>query len=41
VWLRRFTRGHIRQLDKVLAETQRRAYEAAGVGRVTLDFDST
>lgn len=40
-WLRRFTRGHIRQLDKALAIAQRRAYEAAGVGQVTLDFDST
>jgi hypothetical protein len=40
-WLRRFTRGHIRQLDKVLADVQRNADEAAGVKRVTLDFDST
>jgi hypothetical protein len=41
VWLRRFTRGHIRQLDKALAEAQRHAYLVAGVEQVTLDFDST
>jgi hypothetical protein len=40
-WLRRFTRGHIRQLDKALALAQRNAYMAGGVGQVTLDFDST
>ena len=40
-WLRRFTLGHIRQLDKALAEIQRRAYELAEVTDVTLDFDST
>lgn len=40
-WLRRFTLGHIRQLDKALAETQRRAYRMAKVTEVTLDFDST
>lgn len=41
VWLRRFTRGHIRQLDKALARAQHNAYTAAGVDKVTLDFDST
>jgi hypothetical protein len=40
-WLRRFTRGHIRSLDKALAGAQRNAYLAAGVRTVTLDFDST
>jgi len=40
-WLRRFTLGHIRQLDKAIAEAQRNAYAAAGVAQVTLDFDST
>jgi hypothetical protein len=40
-WLRRFTRGHIGQLDKALAQVQRNAYVAAGVDEVTLDFDST
>jgi len=40
-WLRRFTRGHIRQLDKALAVAQRHAYTAAGVEQVRLDFDST
>jgi hypothetical protein len=40
-WLRRFTRGHIRQLDKALARAQHNAYASAGVKRVTLDFDST
>jgi hypothetical protein len=40
-WLRRFTLGHIGQLNKALAEVQRNAYRAAGVGEVTLDFDST
>jgi hypothetical protein len=40
-WLRRFTRGHIRQLDKALATAQRNAYVAGGVKQVTLDFDST
>ena len=40
-WLRRFTLGHIGQLNKALAEVQRNAYKAAGVGEVTLDFDST
>jgi Transposase DDE domain group 1 len=40
-WLRRFTLGHIRQLDKALAGVQRTAYRAAGVRSVTLDFDAT
>lgn len=40
-WLRRFTLGHIRQLGKALLGAQRNAYTAAGVERVTLDFDST
>lgn len=40
-WLRRFTLGHIGQLNKALAEMQRNAYVAAGVEEVTLDFDST
>ncbi len=40
-WLRRFTLGHIRQLGKALLRAQRNAYLAAGVERVTLDFDST
>lgn len=40
-WLRRFSLGHVRQLDKAMALAQRKAYVAAGVGEVTLDFDST
>lgn len=40
-WLRRFTLGHLSQLNKALAEVQRNAYRAAGVREVTLDFDST
>ena len=40
-WLRRFTLGHIGQLDKALAEVQRNAFTAAEVSEVTLDFDST
>jgi Transposase DDE domain group 1 len=40
-WLRRFTLGHIRQLDKALAQVQRNAFVAAGARSVTLDFDST
>lgn len=40
-WLRRFTLGHIRQLNKALEATQRRAFALAGVAEVTLDFDST
>lgn len=40
-WLRRFSLGHVRQLTKALARSQRNAYTVAGVGSVTLDFDST
>jgi hypothetical protein len=40
-WLRRFSLGHIRQLDKALAQIQRNAFRAAGVSQVTLDFDSS
>jgi hypothetical protein len=40
-WLRRFTLGHIGQLNRALCTVQRTAYAAAGVGEVTLDFDST
>jgi Transposase DDE domain group 1 len=40
-WLRRFTLGHIGQLNKALTEVQRNAFLAAGVSEVTLDFDST
>jgi Transposase DDE domain group 1 len=40
-WLRRFTLGHIGQLNKALTEIQLNAYRAAGVSEVTLDFDST
>lgn len=40
-FLRRFTLGHIHQLNKALVAIQQRAYQAAGVREVTLDFDST
>jgi hypothetical protein len=40
-WLRRFTLGHISQLNKALEAIQRRAFQLAGVAEVTLDFDST
>ncbi len=43
-FLRRFTLGHIRQLDKSLRAVHRRAFELLKVkrgDRVTLDFDST
>ena len=40
-WLRRFTIGHIRQLDKALAEVCRRAFTLGGTKKVTLDFDSS
>jgi hypothetical protein len=40
-WLRRFSLGHVRQLDKAMAAMQRRVYNLAGVDKVTLDFDST
>jgi hypothetical protein len=43
-FLRAFTFGHVRQLDKVIAETTRRAW-AAGAGPgdapMTIDLDST
>ena len=43
-FLRAFTFGHVRQLDKVLAETLRRAWRLGagpGDGTVTIDVDST
>ena len=43
-FLRRFTLGHIRQLDKALRQVHLRAFDLLGVkrgDRVTLDFDST
>lgn len=43
-FLRRFTLGHIRQLDKALRTVHRRAFELLKVSkgdRITLDFDST
>jgi hypothetical protein len=40
-WLRRFTLGHIGQLNKALGAVHRRAFMLAGVSEVTLDFDST
>jgi hypothetical protein len=40
-WLRRFTLGHIHQLDKALTRMHLTAYRAAAVQAVTLDFDST
>lgn len=43
-FLRRFTIGHIRQLDKALRAVHLRAFELLGIksgDRVTLDFDST
>lgn len=40
-WLRRFTLGHIGQLNKALEAVQRRVFVLAGVDEVTLDFDST
>jgi hypothetical protein len=43
-FLRSFTFGHVRQLDKVIAETTRRAWSAgAGPGEaaMTIDLDST
>jgi hypothetical protein len=43
-FLRSFTFGHVRQLDKVIAETTRRAWSAgAGLGSsaMTIDLDST
>jgi len=40
-WLRRFTLGHVSQLNKALTQVQRNAFRAAGTTSVTLDFDST
>ncbi len=40
-WLRRFTLGHIGQLNKALEIVQRNAIGASGATEVTLDFDST
>jgi hypothetical protein len=40
-WLRRFTLGHIRQLDKALESVHQRAFRAMGLSELTLDFDST
>jgi hypothetical protein len=43
-FLRRFTLGHIRQLDKALRLVHLRAFKLLGIGsggNVTLDFDST
>lgn len=40
-WLRRFTLGHIRQLDKAITEVQRTAFRVARTSAVTLDFDSS
>jgi hypothetical protein len=43
-FLRAFTFGHIRQLDKVIAETIRRAWSfgaGPGDGRMVIDLDST
>jgi len=42
-FLRAFTFGHVRQLDRVLAETLKRAWTAGagpGAGRLTVDVDS-
>ena len=42
-FLRSFTFGHVRQLDRVLAETLRRAWAAGagpGTGRLVVDMDS-
>lgn len=40
-WLRRFTLGHIGQLDIAMRETVRAAFSLAGTDKVTLDFDSS
>ena len=43
-FLRAFTFGHVRQLDKVIAETIRRAWAAGagpGAAAMTIDMDST
>jgi hypothetical protein len=39
--LRRFTLGHIGQLNKALEALQSRVFTLAGVSEITLDFDST
>lgn len=41
VWLRRFTLGHLGQLNKALEQVVRRALTLSRVSEVTLDFDST
>jgi hypothetical protein len=40
-WLRRFTLGHLGQLNKALEQIQQRAFTLGGAEEVTLDFDST
>lgn len=40
-WLRRFSLGHILQMDAALRKIIRRGFMLAGVEQVTLDFDST
>lgn len=40
-WLRRFSLGHIRQLDRALGEVHRHAFTLAKSSTVTLDFDSS
>ena len=40
-WLRRFTLGHLCQLNKALDVVVRNAFALAGMKDVTLDFDST
>ena len=40
-WLRRFSLGHIRQLDRALTEVHRHAFTLAKASTVTLDFDSS
>jgi Transposase DDE domain group 1 len=43
-FLKRFTLGHVRQLDKALRAVHLRAFELLGIkrgDRITLDFDST
>ena len=42
VFLRRFTLGHIRQLDKALDQVHKQAFAHLGTaGKITLDFDSS
>ncbi|MGH2806446.1 MAG: IS1380 family transposase [Actinomycetota bacterium] len=43
-FLRRFSLGHVRQLDKALRAVHKRAFQLLGISpgdRITLDFDST